>query len=702
MALAASASVALNSFGAALPELETTVEAAEKSPRPGVPLWVKQGIVAASNMEALSFVRRRGGEAANYGEQWRADLCDATVKTLLDQGVNLILVTLFKGAGLKTEANDIAVAREFVQTAHRRGLKVGGYIGGTLFYETLEAEQPRSKEWKQIDEFGHALYYTPAQTFRYMACRNNPEYLAYIKEVIRVGVKDLQMDMIHFDQMMWWTAPASCHCNSCRKQFREFLKSRYPAKLALLRFGFENVDVLNIPPFGSNSVPAFADVKNPLIQEWALFRAWSIAERYKELTDYIHSLNPETAVQGNPTMNLENNVGFLYGVDYGQLLEGGDMVCSEEPNHPEWTDDGRLVSQIRTYKGARSMGKSLWVWQAPVRGFDDTTRKEGAMELGLSEALAYNDRNLGIVAGWDVSSNTIPAEAKPYIDLFYRCKKDLVNTHTVADIAILRSFASISFNPAISNTSTTLFEQSLIQAKIPFAIIFDRHLENLSAYKVLVLADQDALSEAQVASIDRFVRAGGSVVATGSTSLLNEWRLVRPKFALADLLSVDRPPSNRTENVPHRVEVGQGRAVYIPRIEPALAPPLPQVAFAFPNHYWRLPNNHDDLIASIHWAARFRLSAEVDAPPWVTLELARQENGPLLLHLVNFKPKETIRNIKALVRPPARFRVKEAVLVNPEDHTEIKLDLVAAQGGVSMVIPSMSVYALVILRLEKA
>jgi hypothetical protein len=23
---------------------------------------------------------------------------------------------------------------------------------------------------------------------------------------------------------------------------------------------------------------------------------------------------------------------------------------------------GRLLSQIRTYKGARSMGKSLWVW----------------------------------------------------------------------------------------------------------------------------------------------------------------------------------------------------------------------------------------------------------------------------------------------------------------------------------------------------
>ena len=128
--------------------------------------------------------------------------------------------------------------------------------------------------------------------------------------------------------------------------------------MRLLRFGFENVELLDIPPFGGDSL-RFAEVTNPLMQEWALFRAWSIAQRYKEFADYIHQLNPETAVQGNPTMNLDINVGFIYGIDYGQLLEHGDMVFSEERNQAVWTDDGRLVSQIRTYKVARTMGKSL-------------------------------------------------------------------------------------------------------------------------------------------------------------------------------------------------------------------------------------------------------------------------------------------------------------------------------------------------------
>jgi len=702
LALTASASLSLKAAGGN--PLISLYRSDAESPRPSSgqePLhWVREGIVAASNMEALSFVRRRGGELQDYAEQWRADLSDATVRTLLEQGVNLILITLHKGAGLKTEAEDIATAREFVKVAHRRGLRVGGYVGATIFYETLEAEEPQSKDWKQIDEFGHPLYYTPAQTFRYMACRNNPGYMDYIKRVLKVGVLDLQMDMIHFDQLMWWSAPASCHCQHCRRQFRDFLKDRYPAKLALARFGFENVELMDIPPFGSDSI-RFAEVANPLIQEWAWFRAWSLAKRYQELSDYIHQLNPGTAVQGNPTMNLDNNVGFLYGVDYGQLLEGGDMVCSEEPNQPLWTDDGRLVSQIRTYKGARTMGKSLWVWQACPRGDKNFPIYDGAMELNISEALAYNDRNLGIVAGFDVLSNTVPREVKPYIDLFTKRSQDLVNTKTVADVAVLRSYASTSFNPAHSNVSTVLVEQSLILDKIPFAIIFDRHLRNLSAYKVLVLADQDALSDSQLAGIRDFVKAGGSVVATGRTSLLNEWRLTRPKFGLSDVLGIDQPaPDQEAGGTPRRTEFGAGRAVYIPRIEPAVEPPPAQVAYAFGNHYWHLPRNHEDLIASIRWAARDQLSAEVKAPRWVTIELAQQGGGLLLLHLVNYKPKETVQNIQATIRPPAKFRVKEASLVTPEHISGQKLTLESGPGNVSMVIPSMRVYALITMSLE--
>jgi hypothetical protein len=139
--------------------------------------------------------------------------------------------------------------------------------------------------------------------------------------------------------------------------------------------------------------------------------------------------------------------------------------------------------------------------------------------------------------------------------------------------------------------------------------------------------------------------------------------------------------------------------VYIPRIEPAVDPPPPQLAYAFPNQYWHLPKNYEDLVGSIRWAARNRLSAEVNAPPWVTTELARQDSGPLLLHLVNYKPKESVHDIRVMIRTPAKSSVKKAVLVTPEDVAGQTLPFQASQGEVSIVVPSMRVYALITMSL---
>src|SRR5215210_6165801 len=63
----------------------------------GSPTWVKEGVVAASNMESLSFVRRRGGQDENYEQQLLADLTEPTVKTLLQAGVNILILQFYKG-----------------------------------------------------------------------------------------------------------------------------------------------------------------------------------------------------------------------------------------------------------------------------------------------------------------------------------------------------------------------------------------------------------------------------------------------------------------------------------------------------------------------------------------------------------------------------------------------------------------------------
>src|SRR5580704_15666263 len=83
LALAASAPLGLRSAYSSTPAGQPIPYQAAQPPRASEsPMWVRQGIVAASNMESLCFVRRRGGQDLNYAEELRADLSDATVSTL--------------------------------------------------------------------------------------------------------------------------------------------------------------------------------------------------------------------------------------------------------------------------------------------------------------------------------------------------------------------------------------------------------------------------------------------------------------------------------------------------------------------------------------------------------------------------------------------------------------------------------------------
>jgi hypothetical protein len=479
--------------------------------------------------------------------------------------------------------------------------------------------------------------------------------------------------------MMWWPEPQSCRCRYCRAQFREFLAGRYPdPAIARRRFGFAGFEQVLPPAYNLEAPPVLiAELRNPLMQEWSLFRAASLAQRFGELSQYIHGLAPNAAMIGNPTMHQEGNVGFVYGLDLEQLLAHCDGVWTEEPNLPEWTADGRLVSQIRSYKAARAMGQTLFVWQN-LTGYE--AYQKSPQVLRLAEALAYNDANLGVVAGGDARSND-PEEILRYMRFFWSHIADLRHTTPVTDAGVLRSFASIQFNPSQSLFSTVLFEQTLIESHVPFGLLFDRQLRDLSRYKVLVLAGQDALSDEQVARIGQFVADGGGVVATGNTGQLTDWRTRRSQPALADLYD-------------------KGRVIYVPQIDAAAPPPPAQMSYYIPNALWKLPRNAEALVTAVKQAAGGRLSVEVEAPAWVTAEVADQAaTGTRLLHLINFKYQVPLRDIPVRVRLPQGARFREAVVETPDGPSQ-ELHVTVEDDAVSFRVPELKVYDLILLRTE--
>jgi hypothetical protein len=78
--------------------------------------------------------------------------------------------------------------------------------------------------------------------------------------------------------------------------------------------------------------------------------------------------------------------------------------------------------------------------------------------------------------------------------------------------------------------------QALIRARIPYLPIHADHVErDGNDLALLILPNLGAMSDAQCASVRRFVERGGGLIATGESSRYDEWGDSRPDFALADL-----------------------------------------------------------------------------------------------------------------------------------------------------------------------
>lgn len=663
------------------------------------PKWVKQGLVMASNMEALSFVRRRGGQAANYAELWQKEQQEDAILRLKQQGVNAILISLMKGAGLQAEADDIEAAGQFVELAHRYGMKVGGYVGASIFFETMFAEEPDAVNWIQRDELGRPMYYNPTQTFRYMANRNHPGYRDYIKRVLKVGIGDLKMDFVHFDQMMWWRMPYVSSTDVDQQLFREHVRNNYPPERMKARFGYSQMPNLRIPQFGLVAPPvSWAEVLDPLVQELMQFRSTTLAERFAEYDQYIKQLNPEAALQANPHLDQSANNAAQYGIDVPRLLEHGDIITSEERNEPHYSADGRLVSRIRTYRAGRTMGKPILFWQQPatIVGRPAHHVLKSHPKLRLAEALAFCDNCVGLTAGLDVGNVRFPADVQKYIDFYWKRNELLAEAESAAEVAVLRTFSSVELNGAGVLPQVVLFEQSLIQAQIPFATIYDRHLDDLSRFKVLALANQDALSQHQLDRIRAFVEAGGALVATDNSSLLTEWRLRRPRFGLAPVLGFDEPPT-----VAMRRTFGKGRTVYLPRVEPAIEPPKPELYYVFRNEFWKLPKNHAAIVEAVRWALNGS-QVSITSPDWVAVEFtAQKQNERYMLHLVNYKVTPPVLNAVVNFRAPAGKRLRAIVVESPDAVGPTPLRFTVQGGTATVTVPKVDIYSVVVFQLER-
>jgi hypothetical protein len=659
------------------------------------PAWIPDFPLAlVGNHDDIAIFRRRvGGSPVWQEDDYIKQHTDEAVKKLSDIGVTMAVIHFYKGFGLEAEKDQLEDAKKLTSLCKKYGIKVAVYVGSTIGYETFLLEKPEAQEWFVPDYLGQPVRYSGTQVFRKRVYFMHPGYIEYMKRVLRIAIEDLKVDLIHFDNTSNQAQPPIFFHPMAVEDFRTYLKNKYSPEMLKKRLGFSDVRYVEPPKYNQ----PLSTIDDPLFQEWTDFRCQQLANYYGIMESYIHSLNPEVAVENNPHLGLNGtNTMWDQGVDYPKLLSHTDIVWTEEGGHGNestYNEEGVLVSKIRTFKMVRTLNNRLFI-------------ATGGRKLEMAEAMAYNRQGMGSVGGFLAIGDSSSEGQRSYIKFFHKNFDYYRNIQNVADVAVLHSYATMAFNNDRPYQSTFLFEQSLIQEKIPFDIIFDDNLKDLSKYKVLVLADQECLSDEKLDLIRAFVNKGGGLVATEHSSLLTEWRQRKREFGLNDLFNVKAPEwhgSSTPEdilNIPiQRNQVGKGKVVYIPEVKPSIPKPA---AVAMINHYWKLPVNLKDLIESVQWASANNLSLNVEAPLTVTMELNQKEDkSALILHLVNFDARNpSVKNIKVDVQVPEGKNVTKVTVMTPDGRDDEIIQCKESGKRVAFTVPQLSIYNLVVMKLE--
>lgn len=654
------------------------------------PEWIKEGIVAGgSNHEPFIFYLRRGRMTHKTEQDYLNTHTDESIEKLIEQGATFYMTHAFKGFGLEAEKPEIELAKDFASRLHKKGLKVGTYIGSSLVYETFLLEVPEAEEWLVPDYLGKPVYYHD-QFFRRRPYFMHPGYRNYIKKVIKIAINEIGSDLIHFDNPANQAIPAVFHHPMAIEDFRDYLKTKYTPEKLKQRIGFSDVSRI-VPPAFPNP-ETFQSFDDPITQEWIDFRCQKLADYYKEMSEYIRSLNPEVAVEINPHGITGDNRAWESSVDFQRLLSHTDVFVCEDGNPASVTDDSILISNIRSYK----LGKTL----------NNIVFNGVGSAIAAAETMTYNPYSI----------HRPNQSLINFVNFYHKNFEHYGNTDNIADVAILRNFSSMAYSNYNTHQSTILFEQVLIQCKIPFDIICDNNLQDISKYSVLILANQECLSDAQLELIKEFVRKGGGLVATENSSLYDEWRIERESFGLKELFGIDRPTAKSLRmqdggalETIREIEIrqtantitnqfGEGKVAYISYIEPSkYRPPTEPMR----NNYWKLPLNYRELADAIKWASGSELSIEVEAPLTVTMELTTQENK-MMVHLINYNAVQemAVKDIHVNLKIPDGKHIEKLILLSPDLDESESLSFNETGGRAEFTVPLLKVYDLIVVSLN--
>lgn len=419
---------------------------------------------------------------------------------------------------------------ELTRAAHDDGLYVMARMDSNRTAEDFFQAHP---DWFARDIEGKP--YRAAD--KYITCINSPYYDEYLPDVLREIIERSHPDGFSDNSWAGMGRENICYCANCDRKFRA------ASEMAL---------------------PRQANWDDPAYRKWIM---WSYDRRLQ-----IWDLNNRTTTgtggkdciwsgmnSGSVTAQARSFRDLREICKRAQILMLDHQRRDDDTGFQQNGDTGKRIHQLLGWD--KLAPESMAMYQSGPGYYRVASKPAAEARMWMISGIAG-----GIQPWWHYvaayhEDRRMYHTAEPVMRWCKANESYLVNRQPIATVGVLWSQRNTDFfgrNDAgeLVDAPYTGFMHALVRARIPYVPVhvddLDEQGRNLS---LLVLPNVGGLSDPQCASIRQFVQRGGSLFATGHSSLYNEWGDPRADFALADLFRahlIGEAPKLRNSGVGQR------------------------------------------------------------------------------------------------------------------------------------------------------
>ncbi|MEK3988842.1 MULTISPECIES: beta-galactosidase [Robertmurraya] len=349
-----------------------------------------------------------------------------------------------------------------------------------------------------------------------------------------------------------------CHCDQCQIAFRQWIKNKYQNDLKSLNDAWWG-------PFWSHTYSDWSQVESPspigesmvhgLNLDWRRFVTDQTISFYENEIVPIRELTPEVPITTNFMADTFDLIPFQ-SLDYSKFAKHVDVVSWDA--YPAWHNDWESTANLAMKVGfINDLYRSLK--QQPFLLMESTpslvnwhsvnkAKRPGMHLLSSMQMVAHGSDSVmyfqwrksrgssekfhGAVVDHDNSTNNRVFQEVAQVGKTLENLSDIVGTNRPADVAILYDWES---NWALNDAQgfgldTKRYPQTLQQhykvfweKDIPVDVITKE--QDFSSYKLLIVPMLYLMSEETILRLKSFVAAGGTLVMTYISGLVNEYDL---------------------------------------------------------------------------------------------------------------------------------------------------------------------------------